>query len=150
MSKTVAEIVGALKGHYEHKPIIISERFNFHRRQQGRTETVAQYVAELRKLSVHCQFGPYLEEVLRDRFVCGLRSEAVQKKLLAKEDLTFQEAIRIAQASEQAVEKARQLQSLGTAAPKAPLSVRKITPQHWETEQGNGPDFEWETIDHGA
>ena len=117
-SKTLAEIVGALKGHYEPKPIVISERFNFHRRQQERTETVAQHVAELRKLAVHCQFGPYLEEAPRDRFVCGLRSEAVQKKLLAREDLSFQDAIRIAQASEQAVEKARQLQSLGTAAPR--------------------------------
>ena len=117
-SKTLAEIVGALKGHYEPKPIVISERFNFHRRQQERTETVVQYVAELRKLAVHCQFGPYLEEALRDRFVCGLRSKAVQKKLLAREDLSFQDAIRIAQASEQADEKARQLQSLGTAAPR--------------------------------
>ena len=132
-SKTPAEIVGALKGHYEPKPIVISERFNFHHRQQGKTETVAQYVAELRKLSVHCQFGAYLEEALRDRFVCGLRSEAVQKKLLTKEDLTFTDAIHIAQASEQAVAKARQLQSLGTAAPEAPLIVGKLSPQQSET-----------------
>ena len=114
-SRPLSEIVDALKGHYEPKPIVIAERFNFHRRQQGRNETVSQYIAELRKLSVHCQFGAYLEEALRDRFVCGLRSETVQKKLLVKEDLTFQEAIRIAQSSEQAVAKARQLQSQGTA-----------------------------------
>ena len=112
-SKPLAEIVATLKGHYEPKPIVIAERFNFHRRQQSGSETVAQYVAELRKLSVHCQFDAYLEEALRDRFVCGLRSETVQKKLLVKDDLTFQEAIRIAKASEQAVAKARQLQSEG-------------------------------------
>ena len=83
---------------------------------------------------MHCQFGAYLEEALRDRFVCGLRSETVQKKLLVKDDLTFQEAIRIAKASEQAVAKAseqavakaRQLQSEGSTAvsgSEAPLGV---------------------------
>ena len=54
-SKPLAEIVATLKGHYEPKPIVIAERFDFHRRQQSGSETVAQYVAELRKLSVHCR-----------------------------------------------------------------------------------------------
>ena len=129
VSKTLPEIVDALKEHFEPRPIVISERFNFHRRQQGKTETVAQYVAELRKLSVHCQFGGYLDEALRDRFVCGLRSETVQQKLLTKADLTLQEAIRIAQASEQAVAKACQLQSHGTAAEEVPLGVGKLSTQ---------------------
>ena len=46
VSKTLPEIVDVLKGHYEPNPIVISERFNFHRRQQGKLETVTQYVAE--------------------------------------------------------------------------------------------------------
>ena len=37
-SRPLSEIVDALKGHYEPKPIVIAERFNFHRRQQGRSE----------------------------------------------------------------------------------------------------------------
>ena len=73
-----------LKGHFEPKPLVIPERFNFHRRQQGKLETVGQNVVELRKFTVHCEFGAYLEEVLRDRFVCDLKREAVQKKLLTK------------------------------------------------------------------
>ena len=40
-SKPLAEIVATLKGHYEPKPIVIAERFNFHRRQQSGSETVA-------------------------------------------------------------------------------------------------------------
>jgi len=82
--KSLEEIVRALKEHYEPKRLVIAERFNFHRRQQGKTETVAQFVAELRRLAVHCEFGHYLEEALRDRVVCGFRHEAVQKKLLTK------------------------------------------------------------------
>ena len=67
---------------------------------------------------------------MQDQFVWGLRSEAVQKKLLAKDEFTFQEAIRIAQASEQAVAKARQLQSHGTAAQRdstGALSVGRLS-----------------------
>ncbi len=89
---TLEEIVSTLKGHYEPKPPVIAERFNFHCRQQGKDETIAQYVAELRKLTVNCDLGTYLEEALRDRFVCGLRSENVQKKLLTMTTLTFAEA----------------------------------------------------------
>ena len=131
--KSLDEIQNALRGHYEPKPLVISERFNFHRRQQGQGETVSQYVAELRKLAIHCQFGGYLDEALRDRFVCGLRSESVQKKLLTKADLSFQEAIRIAQASEQAEAMARQLQGQGSAsipqAPEIPLEVGQLSIQ---------------------
>ena len=46
--KTFPEIAEVLLHHYEPKPLVISERFDFHRRQQGANETVADYVAELR------------------------------------------------------------------------------------------------------
>ena len=33
--------------HYNPKPVVIAERFQFHRRNQAPTETVAEYKAEL-------------------------------------------------------------------------------------------------------
>ena len=78
--KSFADIVATLKEHFEPKPLIIAERFTFHQRQQNQGEKVAEYVSELRRLALRCEFGPYLEEALRDRFVCGLKSEGVQKK----------------------------------------------------------------------
>ena len=53
---------------------------------------ITQYIAELRKLSVtvHCDFKQYLDEApLRDRLVCGIQSEATQKRLLAVDNLTI-------------------------------------------------------------
>ena len=79
-SSSWKEVVDALKAHFEPKPLIISERFVFNKRQQKSEETVADYVAALRKLSIHCKFGDFLDDALRDRFVCGLRSEGMQKK----------------------------------------------------------------------
>ena len=53
-------------------------------------------MAELRRLSTHCAFGDYLEQALRDRLVCGIRSESIQKKLLAEAELTLKRAVEIA------------------------------------------------------
>ena len=63
---------------------------------------MADYVAELCKLALHCQFGPYLMEALTDRLVCGLRSETQQKRFLAEHELTFDRALAIVQSMEAA------------------------------------------------
>ena len=44
-------------------------------------ESVTEFAAELRRLATHCQFGTHLNEALRDRLMCGLSSEAAQKRL---------------------------------------------------------------------
>jgi len=105
------DIVSTLKTHFEPKSLVIAERFVFNRRQQETDESVADYVAALRKLSIHCDFGTFLNDALRDRFVCGLKSEAMQKKLLVEAELTFTRAIEIAQGMESAAREAKELQS---------------------------------------
>ena len=96
-TKSFAALKAVLVKHFEPKPVIIAERFQFHRRNQAVGETVAEYEAELRKLATHCAFGDYLAEAIRDRIVCGLRSESTQKHLLAEDDLTLAKTIEIAQ-----------------------------------------------------
>lgn len=88
--------------HFESKPVIIAERFQFHRRNQAVGETVAEYEAELRKLATHCAFGDYPAEAIRDRIVCGPRSESTQKRLPSEDDLTLAKTIEIAQGMEAA------------------------------------------------
>ena len=80
--------------------MVIGERFHFDRRDQAPAETVAVYVAELQRLATTCDFGDYPDQALRDRFVCGLRSEAIQKSLLSETELDFTRAIKVAQGIE--------------------------------------------------
>ena len=75
------------------------------------------YVAILRKLSEHCNFGNNLHESLRDRFVCGLNDERMQQRLLATKDLTLQTAIDTATAMEAAARSAKQIQNRNTLTP---------------------------------
>ena len=48
-----------------------------------------------------CQFGTHLNEALRDRFFCGLRSKETQKKLLTEEH-TLDTALKVALGAEAA------------------------------------------------
>src|SRR5664279_391348 len=108
--KTYQEIVDTLSRHLAPKPLIIAERFRFHKREQRDGETISAFVADIRKLSQHCEFGAALDLSLRDRLVCGLRNESVQKRLLSEADLTFRRAIDIAVAMETAARDASELQ----------------------------------------
>lgn len=84
-TKSYADLVQVLKAHLKPKPLIIAERFHFHQRMQEDGETVATYLAALRRLADKCEYGNHLSQALRDRFVCGLRREAIQRKLLTME-----------------------------------------------------------------
>ena len=70
----------SLKRHYQPNVVVIAERFQFHRRTQGPEESVAEFLTELRRLAMHCDFKNHLTEALRDRLVCGLHNSGIQKK----------------------------------------------------------------------
>jgi hypothetical protein len=90
--KTYTDIVAILKGHFAPKRLIIVERFKFYKRDQLPNESIGNYIVELKKLSKGCEFGTFLKESLRDRLVCGLKDEQIQRKLLTETNLTFDTA----------------------------------------------------------
>ena len=79
-SKGFDAIVKLLDNHLSPKPLVIAERFRFHKRDQKDGESIPVYVAELRKLSEHCDFKANLNDALRDRLVCGIKHGNIQKK----------------------------------------------------------------------
>ena len=111
--KSYDELTQVLKAHYEPKPVVIAERYHFYRRCQASGESIAAFVAELRKLAINCQFGAFLDEALRDRLVCGLRSEQTQKRLLSEPELSLAKALQIAQAIEAANNRTKEIKLPG-------------------------------------
>ena len=63
--KSFGELKELLVSHYLPKPILITERFKFHRRNQLGSETVAQFVVELKQLALKCEFGSFWEKHYR-------------------------------------------------------------------------------------
>eukprot|EP00731_Ephydatia_muelleri_P017950 Em0010g1048a len=131
--KTFDQLAKTLKEHLEPKPQTIVERFHFHRRNQEQSESVLDYIAELRRLSATCDFGGYLNEVLRDRFVCGLSNEATQKRLLTEQNLDLAKALGVAQAMEAAQKNALQFKDLSVGRVKldpkgSQVAEKQVTP----------------------
>ncbi|XP_069140968.1 uncharacterized protein [Argopecten irradians] len=108
--KSYVDLVGVLNGHFNPQPLQIAERFRFHKRDQKSGESIREFNAAIRKLSEHCGFGQSLDETLRDRLVCGLRNDNIQKKLLSEDNLTYKNALDIAIAMETASRDAVELQ----------------------------------------
>lgn len=60
--KTYQELVTLLNSHLSPKPIKTAERFRFDKRDQKEGETISEYVAQLKKLSIYCDFNASLNE----------------------------------------------------------------------------------------
>ena len=139
-----SELVNLLREYYDPHPVVIAERFHFHRRNQREGESIAEFMAELRRLSTHCGFKSYLNEALRDRLVCGLRSESTQRRLLAEKDLSLQKAMEIAQGMEAADRNAKSLKGSTPAIHKVrslPTAPKHKSPNQKPTEHSRTPCY---------
>ena len=64
-------------------------QFKFSTRCRRQGESIAKFVAELLQIAHHCGYEAILEDMLRDRLVCGVNDSRVQRRLLSESDLTF-------------------------------------------------------------
>lgn len=79
------------KKHYAPKEIIAVWRHRHHTRVQGETETIYQYVTDLRIISKNCRFNTFADEMLRNRVVCGVHK--LKKRLSRNNELTLIKAL---------------------------------------------------------
>ena len=112
--KRFNDLVKTLRAHLKPKPLVIAERFKFHKRMQHEEESVAEYIVTLKHLATHCDFGSFLNDALRDQLVVGLSQDSMQRKLLAEDKLTFKKACEIAQAMELAERNTCDLKAAGS------------------------------------
>lgn len=79
-------------------------------RFQQESETVTDFAVELKRLAASCDFGAFLDEALRDRFVAGLCDRGTQAELLKKTALNFANACDIAKGIELACKESQEFQ----------------------------------------
>ncbi|UYV63694.1 K02A2.6-like, partial [Cordylochernes scorpioides] len=96
------ELCKILLKHFKPKINIIYERFVFQKMDQKSGEAISKYIIRLKEQAQRCNFGDFLQESLRDRFVAGIIDTPTQKKLLQEEGLTFEGALDIALSAESA------------------------------------------------
>ena len=84
-------------------------RFNSRVCQPGQPTSV--FGSSLRELSEYCEFGESPGNMLRDRLVCDIADERIQRRLPAERELSFAKAWDIARAMEDPSKKADEIQS---------------------------------------
>ena len=107
---TFEQIVKKVTAHYNPKSFVIIKRFEFNTRVQKEGESVAKFVAVLRKITEHCEFGTSLDGLLCDRLVCSIFDKKVQHRFLQESKLTYKQALDMALAVEGACKDAKRLQ----------------------------------------
>ena len=109
------EMVKVLSDHYSPKPLEIVSCFKFYNRSRKPGESVSTFISEVRDLARFCNFGDSLDAMIRDRLVCGINDEQIQKRLLSKGNkLTLAKAMTFAQAIETATKDAQLMQPQST------------------------------------
>ena len=107
--KTFEELSTLMRQHHNPVPSEIVQRCKFNSRFRAEGESVADFLAALRSLSEHCNYGSLLDIMLRDRLVCGIRDDAMQRRLLSEPNLDLKGAMGIAQGIEMAAANVRDL-----------------------------------------
>ena len=105
-------LVKTMKEHQNPSPNPIAERFKFNVRDRAESESVSTYVAELRRLTQNCNFGATLDDMIRDRLVCGIRNTRIQQRLLGEgAAVTLKRALEVAISFESAAKQSTEIQS---------------------------------------
>lgn len=116
-AKSYDEMKEVLSKHYQPRRSVVAERYAFHKRVQQSEESVEDFIVELKRLALTCNFGTFLNDALRDQLVGGIRKEAIRCRLLAVEDdkeLTWDRACTMASAMEAAEGQSKEMILQGT------------------------------------
>ena len=124
--QSFADLVKLIKGHYQPTPLVIVQQFKCNSRTQLQGESIATFIAELRRLSEHCGYGDSLNDMLRDRLVCGTTNSQLQKRLLSEPDLIFKKALNLAQALESSEARVTVFAAAAKTCPKLSLQTRSL------------------------
>ncbi|UYV70704.1 K02A2.6-like [Cordylochernes scorpioides] len=101
------ELIEKLVDYFSPRRSIIVERFMIFGRIQKETESVSEYLVEIKRLASTCGFGEFLKESLRDKLVCGLRNAKIQRRILSEGDVPLARVVGIALSMEAAEKNTR-------------------------------------------
>src|SRR5277367_5935213 len=92
-----AQLTKAIQDHYNPAPNKHAERYRFSQRTMKEGETIAEFIADLRKLSINCKYEN-LEDMLKDKLLASIKHKPTLDRLLAEDEdkLTYTKAMEIA------------------------------------------------------
>lgn len=92
---SVTELLNSFEAFFSPKKNITVERHKFFTRTQKHGESIEQYAFELRRLASACEFKDLMDDLIRDRLICGIQENALRERLLREPDLTLKKSLEI-------------------------------------------------------
>ncbi|XP_011687071.1 PREDICTED: uncharacterized protein K02A2.6-like [Wasmannia auropunctata] len=108
-TKTFAQLTKILGDHIASTKNTKMERYTFSQAVQKPSESISEFVAKLKDLSLNCKFDKP-DDALCDRFICGVVDQETRIALFSEQNLTFSRALEIAKTREAAVKNANKTQ----------------------------------------
>ena len=87
-------------------------------------------MASLREIAKYCDYKDTLNMMLRDRLVCGVNHQGIQKRMLGEKELTYEKALEIALSIEAAEKDVKQFQKPTATCSHVPQENWKPVPMH--------------------
>ncbi|KAJ1135425.1 hypothetical protein NDU88_001865 [Pleurodeles waltl] len=101
MDDIYKEAVKRLENRFAKEVNLVMARYKFCTQPQHEHESIDDFVARLRELTVKCRFGNMTEELIRDQLIVQCKDRKIQKRLWATKDSTLMEAIGMAKVIEE-------------------------------------------------
>ena len=137
---TYEDLILLVREHLEPAPSEAMERCTFNRAQQTRTESVADFLARLKRLALHCNFKD-LEEALRDQIVVGIRDQETREELFRTPKLTFKKAVSLALSRESATRDAFKAKELNRSPTIQETELNNISHARTRNQQQQSSSF---------
>lgn len=130
------EVILIFEEYFKPKTNEIINTFHFNQRFQEDGENFDVFYTELRKIALNCNFETFLERMLRDRIIHGIKDRSVQQKLLGKKNLTLEQAVDICRTSELSKEHVKTINQPQMSAPEVDaVQVKKFQGAQQETSK---------------
>ena len=99
--KKIKAVKDAFGNHFRPRKNEVFERYRFHGRTQGCSESFETFLTALKTMSTTCNFSnDEVGKAIRDRIVIGIRNEDLRRRLLDVDDLELDKAVQMCQRQE--------------------------------------------------
>uniref|UniRef100_A0A1A8IVJ0 Peptidase A2 domain-containing protein n=1 Tax=Nothobranchius kuhntae TaxID=321403 RepID=A0A1A8IVJ0_NOTKU len=132
---TVEEVLKAFKTYCSPQKNVVFERHQFWSYPMSPGIVVDRYITELRQKSKDCEFGPNVDDMIRDKLVFSINDSRLKERLLHDKDLTLNKAIEICRSAEAAKTQIQAMQ-LNPVVQDASVDTLKKTPHNLRPGQG--------------
>jgi len=120
---TVLKMFDTYAGQYTN---VIYERYIFNTRAQKSDESLDAYIRSLKDLASTCEYGDVQNQLIRDRIVCGLKDNALRKRLLREKELTLAKTIDLCRGEEATL---RHVQGIAGDSADNPITINAVKSQ---------------------